>query len=169
MKTELIEKLISDLTDEVTELLYEDESEVFWVDWREDDGELAGYCESLINSGKLSSRWDGEDLLVQYGDTQKKVPLTQSGSDRHITLLAINEIFSSDYEVRLVWESDGSDTVAFSVLPKDTWNELEGRYGKEKVSKAFLQLTADLNTFTDPLYNHRPGRQRRGKWWQFWK
>jgi len=165
----LIEKLIVEPSEETTELLFEDESLVFWVDWREDDSVLAEYCDSIIKTNKLSSHWKGDELIVQYGEISKKVPLTLSGSDRHITLLTINEILDPDYEVRMVWDSDGGDTLAFTILSTHLWCELESKFGVQPVSKAFLRLTSDLNTFTDPLHKHRPGTKSKGKWWEFWK
>ena len=51
----LIEKLISEPSEDTIELLFEDDTEVFRVDWREDDAVLTEYCESIIKSNKLSS------------------------------------------------------------------------------------------------------------------
>lgn len=152
----LIEKLISEPSEETTSLLFENNSEVFWVDWREDDDVLAEYCDSIMETHKLSSSWEGDRLLIRYGEVTKEVPLSNSCADRHITLLTINEILSPDYEVRMVWDSDGGDTLAFTVLPTEKWLELETRYGKDKIDKAFLRLTYNLNTFTDRLHGHRP-------------
>ena len=80
----LIEKLISEPTEETIELLFEDDTEVFWVDWREDDSVLADYCESIVNSKKLSSFWEDDKLIIKYGDASKEVPLTQSSADRQL-------------------------------------------------------------------------------------
>jgi len=82
--------------------------------------------------------------------------------------MAINNILKSDYEVRMVWDSDGSDTVAFTILSISTWNTLEEKFGAEAVSKAFLKLTSDLNVFTDSLAKHRPGLLPSKPWWKFW-
>jgi len=165
----LIEKLISEPSEKTTQLLFDDESEVFWVDWREDDGELAGYCESIINTNKLSSSRLGEKLSISYGDKIVEVPITNSGGDRHITLLTINEAVYPDYEIRLVWDSDGNDTLAYAILKTEKWSEYEATYGEESVQKAFLKLTQDLNTFTDSLHNHRPTQKALKPWWQIWK
>jgi len=165
----LIEKLISEPSEKTTELLFEDETEVFWVDWREEDSALAEYCESIIKSGKLSSLSKGEKLFIRYNQVSKEVPLTQSGSDRHITLITINKVLAPDYEIRMVWDSDGGDTLAFAILPRKEWGALEDEYGAERVSMAFLRLTGSLNTFTDSLHSHRPGQSVSKKWWQLWR
>lgn len=88
-----VEMLISEPSEKVTALLFEDNAEVFWVDWREDDSILAECCESIIKSGKLSSFSEGEKLFIRYGQMVKEVLLTQSLTDRHITLITINEPF----------------------------------------------------------------------------
>lgn len=152
----LIEKLISSPSEESRDLLYEGDSEIFWVDWREDDSALAEYVESIIKSNKLSASMDNDKLFIHYGEVTKQVPLSYSGSDRHITLVAINDILYPEYETRMVWESDGNDTLAFTPLSIKQWSELETRYGVEAVNKAFLKLSPNLNTFTDSLHGHRP-------------
>lgn len=167
--TSLIEKLIISPGDETTKLLYEDGKEIFWVDWREDDSCIAEYCEYIINSGKLSSYWEEDRLFVKYGDNLNEVQLTHTESDRHITLLAINRILEPEFEIRLVWDADGGDTGAFAILHSTKWQEYEQKHGLDTVSKAFLKLTSDLNTFTDPLHKHRPGQKSDKAWWQFWR
>ena len=156
---DLIEKLISEPTEETIELLFEDDTEVFWVDWKEDDSALTDYCESIANSKNLSSYWEGDKLMIKFGDASKEVPLTQSGADRHVTLMTINEILASSYEIRMVWDSDGGDTLAFTILPTEKWTNLESLYGADQVDKAFLKLSTNLNTFTDSLSGRRPGEK----------
>lgn len=168
MNTMLIEKLIVNPSEETTELLYDNHSEVFWVDWREEDSTIIEYCENIIKTRSLDYSWMGKKLNIQYKDLSREVPLTYSDKDRHITLMAINNILKSDYEVRMVWDSDGSDTVAFTILSISTWNTLEEKFGAEAVSKAFLKLTSDLNVFTDSLAKHRPGLLPSKPWWKFW-
>lgn len=167
----LVEQLIAEPSEQTVMRLLDDESEqeVFWVDWREDDGELAGYCETIIKTGSLSSKWEQDQLILSYKGKTTKVPLTYSGADRHITLIAINEILTPDFQIRFVWDSDGSDTLAFAILPSSRWAALEAQYGQETVAKAFLALTPELNTFDDPLRGHRPGQAAAKSWWQFWK
>lgn len=152
----LIDRLIAYPSEETIDLLYENNSEIFWVDWREDDFDLADYVESIINSNKLSASMDGDKLFIHFGEITKQVPLSYSASDRHITLVAINDILYPEYETRMVWDSDGSDTLAYTTLSVTKWCELEAKYGVNAVNKAFLKLTPELNTFTDSLHGHRP-------------
>jgi len=53
MNTMLIEKLIVNPSEETTELLYDNHSEVFWVDWREEDSTIIEYCENIIKTRSL--------------------------------------------------------------------------------------------------------------------
>ncbi len=162
----LIEKLIVEPSKETTDLLFDDHSEVFWVDWREDDGAIAGFCDAVIESKQLSSLWKGDKLFVHCGDVLKKVPLTNSCEDRHVTILTINKVISPDYEIRMVWDSHGSDTLAFAVLKCEAWASLEARYGEHEVDRAFFKLTDHPNTFTDSLDGFRPPKREKG--WRFW-
>jgi len=164
----LIENLITIPGVDTTELLYNDTSEVFWIDWREEDQNIIDYCAEQIQTKKLTSVWEDENLVLKYEGSSKVVPLTFSDADRHITLLTINEVLFPDYEVRMVWDSDGSDTLAFVLLTTSNWNELEVKYGKDLLSKAFLKLKPNLNVFTDPLAKHRPGKEVKKQWWKFW-
>ena len=59
----------------------------------------------------------------------------------------------------MVWDSNGGDTLAFTILPIERWTNLESQYGKDQVDKAFLKLSTSLNTFTDSLDGHRPGEK----------
>lgn len=152
----LIEKLIAEPSEETTSLLFEGDDQIFWVDWREDDSALTEYCESIIQTNKLSSVWEDDKLIIRYGDKSQVAPLTISGADRHITMVAINDILVPDYEIRMAWDSDGGDTLGFTILPTSEWSRLESQYGKDLVDKAFLQLKPRLNVFTDSLYGHRP-------------
>lgn len=165
---DLVEKLIAEPTDDIFDLLLADDKEVFWVDWRDDDAVLADYCEAVAHTGMLGSHWVDDVLTITYAERSRAVPLTQSPGDRHITLMTINELMAPDYSIRMVWESEGSDTLAFSVLPEARWAELEAQYGSAAVDRTFLTLTHDINPFIDALHVRRPtGKERR--WWTFWR
>lgn len=106
MPDQLIVDLICSPSAEVTERLFHDSESVFWVGWRADDAEIAGDCEAILQTGTLRSSWDDELLMLSYQGVQRRVPITESPDDRHITLLAINEMLAPVYEVRLAWASN---------------------------------------------------------------
>jgi hypothetical protein len=137
----------------------------FSVDWREADDAIVEYCESVLQTGRLSAEWVDDDLFVIFGSKRVRVPLTQSESDRHITLLSLNEALSPEFEVRMLYASVGSDTATFIPLDTESWSALE-REASEVVSRRFHKLTPHPNTFTEvvPVPN-KPGDRR---WWQFW-
>ena len=164
--TSFIERLVLD-GESAAEELFDNHTDVFWVDWKEPDDILATYCEGCIKSGKLTSDLDDTGLYLNYGDKRLKVPLTYSGADRHITLLALNELMTDDYEIRLVWMSDGGDTLAFAPLSVKVWTSLEEKYGNQAIEKAFMKLSYFPNVFTDPLRDHKP-RISKKPWWKFW-
>jgi hypothetical protein len=158
----LIRRLIATPSQEVVNELFDDQQIVFWVDHRELDETIPEYCEQISRSGKLSATSSDEKLSVSYGDRCAEVPLTLSPADRHITLLTLNEVLTPDFEVRMVWDSNGGDTLAFAVLSRVEWEALEREFGTKRVDAAFLKLAAKPNVFTDHL--HRPVAKR---WWKF--
>jgi len=165
----LIRELVRNPGEHSQKLLSQNSTEVFWVDWREEDARIIDYCEDIIKTSQLSSRLDEEKLFVQFGELTNEVPLTFSGADRHVTLLALNQILSPNYEIRMVWASNGSDTLAFAPLACELWRALEEEFGEPRVSQAFLKLSPYPNVFTDPL-TPSPAEGKAGrKWWEFWK
>ncbi len=138
---------------EAIQALLEDETTVFWVDWREEDDAIVEYCEAVLQTGSLSAELvEGEtfEIYIQYRDKRIKVALTYSMDDRHITICALNDALAPDYEVRFCIDSNGSDTLAFIPLAKSTWIEIERLYG-DKVSKHFYEIAAKPNLFNGSL------------------
>ena len=60
--------------------------------------------------------------------------------DRDTTIKSINEFIQPKYEIRFCLESLGNDTLAFVVLTKDFWKQLENEFDKEKVSYYFEEI-----------------------------
>lgn len=161
----LIEQLVTH-SDQSNGHLLDDSESVLWVDWRMEDDAIVNDCESLLKTGSLSAVWTDDQLLLRYAGTEKEVPLTETADDRHITLRALNELLAPEYELRMVWASDGSDTLAFVPLSASQWTDLEAKHGVAAVERAFFKLAKRPNVFTDPLHKHRPSSR---PWWQFWK
>jgi hypothetical protein len=151
----VIAVLVSPSDDDIRALL-DDDSTVFWIDWRQEDETIAESCELVLRTGHLSGELaevdsdDEYEVHLQYGDRRVKVPLSYSGDDRHITLCALNRVLAPDYEVRFCIDSNGSDTLAFLPLRCEQWAKLERRYG-EAVARRFYRLAERPNLFTDRL------------------
>ncbi len=128
--------------------LLDDESLVFYVDWREDDEDIVWSCAHHLQNFALSAEWDGDALWICCGEKRVRVPLTGTPADRHITLLALNEALSPHDEIRFCRDSNGSDTLAFAVFSRAFWQELEAKYGAE-VAKRFSEIAEKPNLFTD--------------------
>lgn len=143
--------------------LPEEEPPFFFVDWREEDASIAEYCSNAAGHECVVSDWRGDDLYVVSDRLSRRVPLTSSVEDRHITLLTINEVIAPHHEIRYVWASHGADTAALVVLTPSEWQSLIQRYGESAVNRAFPRLQERPNIFTDSL---RPPRR---KWWRFWE
>ena len=138
------------------ETMFDDKDAVFWVDWREDDGAIAKYCEGVLHTGNLAAAWvdsdspSGCDLYISYKASRNRVPLVSGHEDRHITLCALNRVLAPEFQIRFCIDSNGSDTLAFVALPSAEWSELERRFGPA-VSRHFYLFGDHPNLFTDPL------------------
>lgn len=152
--------------DAAFDTLLADEDCCFAVDWREEDADIVRSCESVLQTGQLLAEWVDADLFVTFGTKRVRVPLTESAADRHITLLALNEALSPEFEVRMLYASVGDDTGVFAALRSDAWSVLE-REASEVVSRRFHRLTSRLNTFTDLV--EVPKRAKVRPRWRFWR
>jgi len=133
-------------SDEATTLVFEDEDNIIWVDWREEDEAIVRYVADVINGFAIKVDWEGDDMIIAESERRETVPLKLDCGDRHVALCAINKFLAGSHEVRFVKASDGSDTLAFAVLPREAWAALEDEFGA-KVQAAFEVLVPEKNVF----------------------
>ena len=131
-----------------------DSKSVFWVDWGEEDDAIVEYCESVLQTGALSSKFldadneAGFELLIHCNSLRTVVPLTISPADRHITICSLNEVLAPDYEIRFCIDSNGMDTLAFLPLASADWTDIETKYA-DLFATHFGQVTPFPNLFTE--------------------
>ena len=156
MNIDLITAVLESPSKDRIRALFDDDTTVFWVDWREGEGDIVRYCEAVLQTGSLSAEQvraatpRGSDLFISYNGRRIRAPLINGYEDRHIALCTLNQVLASDFEVRFCIDSNGSDTLAFLPLPSAKWAELEQRYGAA-VSRHFYRFAERPNLFTDPL------------------
>jgi hypothetical protein len=156
MNISLITAVLESADQAAIRALFDDDQTVFWVDWREGESDIVRYCESVLQTGRLTAEWvrtdnpRGGNLFISYSGRRILAPLINGYEDRHIALCALNLALAPDYEVRFCIDSNGSDTLAFLPLPARQWAELERRYGAA-VGRHFYRLAERPNLFTDPL------------------
>lgn len=156
MNIELVIAAIETGKEPAISALLDDESTVFWVDWREEDDAIVEYCESILQTGELAAKIvdsdsdAGFDLYITFRGNRSRVPLVIGSEDRHITIVVLNEILKPAFEIRLCVDSNGSDTLAFIPLPCETWEQLERQFS-DKITNRFYCLQESPNVFTDPL------------------
>jgi|SRR5687767_5909026 len=156
MNIQVVRRLLSQSDDQSVKALLRDEETVFWVDWQQEEETIADDCETILKTGSLAGelveldRDEGYEVYFRYLDRRAKVPLTYSRDDRHIGLLALNEILRPDFEIRFCTDSAGADMLAFLPLPVSQWSALEEQFG-DAVSRHFRRITPKPNLFTDPL------------------
>jgi len=156
MNLDLIHRVLGSASAGTIDALLAADDTVFWVDWRDEDDQIVSYCESILQTWKLSAEVvdaeneAGFEMYINYKDRRVKVPLVIGTEDRHITLCTLNEVLSPDHEIRLCVDSNGSDTLAFLPLSSDTWCDLDTQYG-DAVTKRFYKFQTKPNVFTDRL------------------
>ena len=149
----LTDYLISD-SEDFYDYFYDDDADhiVMFVDWREYDEDIITYCERIIKSGKLSVKTlDAENergfvTLINYKDEQFNIPYQGAGADRDTTLITLNTAIAQDYELRLLKESLGNDTLALVPLSNAQWKELELQH-PEQVEEKFSKLIPGQQIF----------------------
>ncbi len=156
MNLQRVRAVLESPSREAIEALFDDETVVFWVDWREEEESIVWSCENVLKTGSLSAEvvevktGEGCEVYIQYYDKRIKIPLTYSMDDRHIAICSLNDILAPDYEVRFCIDSNNSDTLAFVPLTVNDWSEFERDYG-DKLSKRFYKIAVKPNLFTDQL------------------
>lgn len=135
--------------DNFEELLESDT--LIWVDHREYDEDIISYVnEKLENKIEIvlqdHGKAYGEDIYLKHKDKSFMTPYKQK-MDRDTTIKYLNEFIKPEYEIRFCIESLGNDTLAFVVLTKDVWKQLENEFGKEKVTYYFEEITLESKMF----------------------
>ncbi len=138
---------------------FEPKDNSFWVDWGEEEVYIVEACATALGKNNLVAelvRSESITLQIKYDGTLFNYPLDQSETAQHTTLVRLNEVLSPKYQIRYIWDSQGSDTAAMAVLSHDQWKELERVHGKENVERAFLQFTEKLNILSGKEQIQRP-------------
>src|SRR6185295_3551139 len=105
MNIDLITAVLESPSKDRIRALFDDDTTVFWVDWREGEGDIVRYCEAVLQTGNLTYEWiratpSGSDLFISYGSRRIRAPLINGPEDRHIALCALNQVLAPDYEIR---------------------------------------------------------------------
>lgn len=131
---------------------------LLYVDWDAYDDEIVANCERIIQTGCLSSKIvnicrNKYELTINYKGRNHRLFYPYNGSEREITLFALNNAIMDDYEIRFCNDSAGSDTLAFLVLPTEDWNTLEEEF-KGKLVDHFEPLYRCTLSFTAHHYRY---------------
>jgi hypothetical protein len=120
----------------------------FIVDGRDDDADIIQSCSKCLSLPSLSGEWQGDDLIITYGNETKRVPIQFDIGDRHTTVCALNDILSPTFEVRYLVISHGSDTLGFAALSTEDWASLKTA-NREAVAENFIDPRTLPNIMTE--------------------
>jgi hypothetical protein len=129
------------------------------VDWGDEDDSIVSSCAASLGLSNLSSRFEGSDLVITYSGRQQRVALTQDVGDRHLTICGINDAIASEYELRFLVCSHGSDTIGLAALSASDWRSLEDRF-PEAVAENFLDPRTLPNIINNLIDDHLPPKAR---------
>lgn len=110
MNINLITAVLESPGKEKIRALLDDDTTVFWVDWREDEADIVRYCEAVLQTGSLTAEQvraatpRGSELFISCNGKRVRAPLINGPEDRHIALCALNQVLAPDYEVPLQWQ-----------------------------------------------------------------
>lgn len=148
-KLETIESYIENPTQEFYFEVFDGRYDIIMVvDWGEEDDAIITSCEKILETGKLSAKFEAADnkqgftITIQLVEKTLLIPYQGEGADRDTTLRALNEILHPDYEIRFCKASDGSDTLEFIPLPQKIWHQLDLKYA-EKMDDMFARFEHD--------------------------
>ena len=136
-------------TNNFEELLESDT--LIWFDHREYDEDIISYVNEKLEDKieivlKDNGKTYGEDIYLKHKDKSFMIPYNEK-MDRDTTIKSINEFIQPKYEIRFCIESLGNDTLAFVVLTKDLWKQLENEFDKEIVRYYFEEINFKSKMF----------------------
>jgi hypothetical protein len=141
------------------------------VDWRADDREVVEqFAERLVPGDTLTTRHDDSGLYATYNGTEFRIPLTESGADRYVTICSLMSILSARYELRRFTYSIGSDTHSFLLLLREDWARLD-KESRNWARSTFepVRLGEDGFGGGEIPYTELPRSKGDGQpWWRFW-
>lgn len=147
MTKEFARKLIEHPGEETSQALFDEAHDgLFWVDWREADEDIIGLAAEIIGGDKLAPEWIEGKLNIRFNQTLSEIALQFEPGEQDITLRALNKVLEPEFEIRLIKASEGGDTLAFFILDKKSWSELDLVFGG-KVDDAFTKITSESSFF----------------------
>lgn len=124
---------------------------LIWIDWREYDEDIISYVnEKIVDKIEMvlqdNGKPYGDDIILKHKDKSLMIPYKEK-MDRDTTIKYLNEFIKPKYEIHFCIESLGNDTLAYVVLTKDLWEQLENEFGKEKVGYYFEKINLESKMF----------------------
>lgn len=122
------------------------------VDWREDDDAIVGCVNGLLSHLGLAAiehEWvrhedqQGADLLLSFQGRSTRTPMTYGVSQRYATLRALNEIASSELELRAYRANLVDDTHIFLGHRSRWWASLQA--DNPAASQRFVSLAVPID------------------------
>ena len=154
-KMKLLKAYLANATDETFYDILADSglAPVMWIDWREEDDAIIGYCENIIQTGQLHAFVNdtddklGFEIIIEYKGQPHKIHYAGEGADRDTTIMTLNEVLKPDFEIRFCMHSNGGDTLAFLPLAVPLWEVLEQEFGHTHVRRYFKPLSEKSKLF----------------------
>ncbi len=119
MNLEFYEELFSLDDEKRVEKIFDNNSDVIWIDWREEETAIVDYLNDSVSDINITSEVletedekYGYEVKVCIGSICKTVSPLSEESNQHQTLQILDKLLDNTYEIRFVTDSNGSDTLA---------------------------------------------------------
>lgn len=122
----------------------EDPENVIWIDWGDEEDEIVEALQDHIGLDELQASIDdadnefGYEVKITLGKNSVTVNPNGELHSLHATLNAVDELLT-DYQVRFVTPTNGSDTIAVAVEKNSDWDSLYQEFGR-MVNETFCPI-----------------------------
>jgi len=100
-----------------------------WVDWRQDDSTIVECFARRLKRPRLALGPSNDTLEILFGESARTLTFDQVGTERYVTLRALNEVLAPHFQIRLLKGTEGADTHCFLLAPAWLWTHLEDHDG----------------------------------------
>ena len=143
MDSEFVRNFVvaDDEEDGEASLLLEKRMDIIRADWRDPPAYVVSLVAKVIKSSELWANEIDDEFLIGHRGNQTGGPLTKDPEDNEtlLAMRAVNDLLAPDYEIRLMLESIGSDTLYYYVLPPTAWAAIDIECG-HIVGEKFMRL-----------------------------
>ena len=124
--------------------IFDDEENVVWVDWRDEEDAIVDAIRDHVNLHDLRATTvdadndNGYVVVVSFKDQSMTIDPTSDFDCRHATLNAVDRLLP-DHQIRFATPTNGGDTIAIAIERISDWDSLYTEFGRS-VNETFCPI-----------------------------